>query len=134
MFTILIKGGLVMDGSGGPGYRADLAVAGDRIEAIGAFPEADAEVVIDATGLAVAPGFIDMHTHSDVLLPFLPGADSKVVQGVTTEVTGNCGGSMAPLSPAACQTIRVHDGAFKPRLESTTHRVDGPDGLFNPSE
>ncbi len=100
MLDILIKGGTVIDGTGSPRKLADVAIQGDRITAIEPLPQAEAEQVIDATGMVVAPGFIDMHSHGDFRLPFLPTADSKVHQGITLEVVGNCGSSMAPLSPA----------------------------------
>lgn len=99
MLDILIKNGTVMDGSGKPGLRADVAIRGRRIEAIELLPDAQAERVIDAGGLVVAPGFIDIHSHADYTLPVNPTSDSKVHQGVTTEVVGNCGIGMAPLTP-----------------------------------
>jgi len=93
---ILIRGGLVFDGSGRPGVAADIAVSGDRIAAIGPQLKDSARKVIDAEGLAVAPGFIDIKTHSDFTLPINPKAESKVRQGVTTEIVGHCGFSVAP--------------------------------------
>lgn len=97
MLDVLIQGGTVIDGTGDPGVAADVAIAGDRIEAIQPGLVAEADRTIDATGLCVAPGFIDPHTHSDVPLLVNPEAHSKVRQGVTTEVVGNCGSSPAPL-------------------------------------
>lgn len=98
MIDILIRGGTVLDGTGAPGVRADVGITGDRIAAIGDLSGAEAGQILDAPGLVVAPGFIDMHSHGDYHLPFLPTADSKVHQGITTEVVCNCGSSMAPLS------------------------------------
>jgi N-acyl-D-aspartate/D-glutamate deacylase len=96
--TLVVRGGTVLDGSGAPGVRADVAVAGDRVLAVG--PELAVPAgarVVDAAGLVVTPGFIDAHTHSDVV-PFMADAQPfKVLQGVTTEVVGNCGNSAAPL-------------------------------------
>ncbi len=100
MFDILIQGGTVIDGSGQPAYRADVAVQGERIVAVEPLEIAEAQVVIQAAGLVVAPGFIDIHSHADYTLPVNPTAGSKIHQGVTTEVVGNCGISIAPLSPA----------------------------------
>ena len=74
MLDVLIQGGDVMDGTGRPGRRADVAIAADRVEAIDLLPGATAARVIDATGHAVAPGFIDMHSHADFVLPGLPTA------------------------------------------------------------
>ncbi|HUC72874.1 MAG TPA: D-aminoacylase, partial [Stellaceae bacterium] len=85
---ILVKGGLVVDGSGRPGETGDVLVREGRIAALGpSLPQGSARVV-DAAGLAVAPGFIDIKTHSDFTLPINPKAESKVRQGVTTEIIG----------------------------------------------
>jgi len=94
---ILIKNGLVVDGTGRPGRTADLAVVGDRITAIAALPHGAGRRVIDAAGCVVAPGFIDIHSHSDFLWLLRPRSESKVMDGVTTEVCGNCGSSPFPL-------------------------------------
>jgi N-acyl-D-amino-acid deacylase len=97
---VLLTGVDVIDGSGSPPYRADVALQGDRIAAIGTLSAQAAPMVIDGRGLVAAPGFIDMHSHSDATLPINPQARSKIHQGVTTEVVGMCGGSPAPLDPA----------------------------------
>ena len=94
---ILIKGGTVYDGSLSNPSLKDIAVAGDAITAIGSFHRNEASAVIDAAGLAVAPGFIDSHAHSDFTILADPRAEGKVSQGVTTEINGNCGMSAAPL-------------------------------------
>lgn len=98
-FDLAIRGGTILDGTGGPAWQGDLGVAGDAIAAVGEFSPAQARRVIDATGLHVCPGFVDVHSHSDFSLPVYPTADSRVRQGITTEVTGNCGSSAAPLGP-----------------------------------
>ena len=98
MSRCLVRGGFVVDGTGSPGRHADVLVEGGQIAAIDIDGEIDASV-IDATGLVVAPGFIDIHTHADFTLLAFPSADSAVRQGVTTVVTGNCGGGMAPAMP-----------------------------------
>jgi N-acyl-D-aspartate/D-glutamate deacylase len=92
---LLITGGRVVDGSGNPWFRGDVAVVGDRIVAVGRLPPGRARRTIDAKGLVVAPGFIDIHSHSDYLLLEDGRAFSKVLQGVTTEVLGE-GQSVAP--------------------------------------
>ncbi|MGB9649845.1 MAG: hypothetical protein WCB44_32755 [Stellaceae bacterium] len=97
---ILIRGGTVIDGSGQPGEIGDVAVRDGRIAALGPSAPDGAAKVIDAEGLAVAPGFIDIKTHSDFTLPINPKAESKVRQGVTTEIIGHCGFSVAPILPA----------------------------------
>jgi N-acyl-D-amino-acid deacylase len=99
MHDLLIRGGLLFDGSGTAGVAADLAIADGRIAAIAPRLDGAAAKVIDATGLAVAPGFIDIKTHSDFTLPINPKAESKVRQGVTTEIIGHCGFSVAPALP-----------------------------------
>jgi N-acyl-D-aspartate/D-glutamate deacylase len=95
--TLVLRGGTVVDGTGADPVVADVAVAGDRVLAVGRdLPVGDARV-LDVGGLVVAPGFIDAHTHSDVV-PFMAEPQPfKVLQGVTTEVVGNCGNSAAPL-------------------------------------
>ena len=106
MYDIIIKNGLVVDGTGKDGYSADVGILGEKIAAIGDLSESEdrftgvehkAKIVIDATDLIVSPGFIDIHTHTDTGLVIEPRAESKIRQGVTTEVGGNCGGSVGPL-------------------------------------
>ena len=97
MFDILIRNGQVIDGSGAPGYRADVAVQGSRIARIGELDSDRAEKVIDAAGCVVTPGLVDMHSHTDFALPVCPTADSLAHQGITTTVMGQCGASPAPL-------------------------------------
>ena len=94
---ILIKNGTVYDGSPNNPYVKDIALCRDMIYAIGFFDHSDADMVIDADGMAVAPGFIDTHAHSDFTLLADPRAEGKISQGVTTEINGNCGMSAAPL-------------------------------------
>jgi N-acyl-D-amino-acid deacylase len=112
MYDLLIHGGTVVDGTDRPGFRADLAVKDGKIVALGGMPEAEAAERIDISGLAVCPGFIDMHGHSDTTLLVDRRGLSKVHQGVTTEVIGNCGFSPAPLTDEARDDIvRLH-GSF----------------------
>ncbi len=94
---ILFAGGEVIDGTGAERVRADMAVTGDRISAIGDLSDMQAGRKIDATGRIVAPGFIDVHTHDDNLLFRDADMTPKTSQGVTTVVVGNCGVSLAPL-------------------------------------
>src|SRR5207248_1745809 len=93
---VVLKGGLLVDGTGAPGRRADLAVRGDRIVAIGSFEPDPKAKIIDASSLVVAPGFIDLHTHSDtgIAQPRSRLNANYLTQGVTTVVTGNCGGGV----------------------------------------
>jgi len=95
---VLIRGGTVLDGLGEPPKRSDVRLDGDRVSVVGPGLVAErGEQVVDADGQVVCPGFIDIHTHSDVSLWLHPPGTSKLAQGVTTEVTGNCGFSAFPL-------------------------------------
>jgi N-acyl-D-amino-acid deacylase len=98
-WSLLIRGGSVVDGSGAPARRADVAVEGERIVAVAPSLSGEAARVVDATGQVVAPGFIDMHSHSDLFYFACPSAESKIRQGVTTEVVGMCSFSQAPVRP-----------------------------------
>src|SRR5437763_2148607 len=104
-WDVLIRGGTPWDGSSGPGERGDVAISDGRIAQLGRDLPGDAERIIDAAGLAVTPGFIDIKTHSDFTLPINPKAESKVRQGVTTEIIGHCGLSVAPCLPGKVQML-----------------------------
>jgi len=97
-YDVLITGGLIYDGSGRPGIIADLGIKNGRIAALGDLKNKPAKRKIDAAGLAIAPGFIDFHSHSDEELLLGAEAQSKIRQGVTTEIIGQDGGSVAPLT------------------------------------
>lgn len=101
MFDIVIRAGLVIDGTGSPGQRSDVGILGQRITALGQLGDAEAALVVDAENKVVAPGFIDPHSHSDWTLQANRDADSTIRQGVTTEIVGNCGISNAPISDAS---------------------------------
>lgn len=98
-FDILIRNGQIIDGSGSAPRAADLAISGDRIEVVDPLPDATAATEIDATGRVVAPGFIDVHVHSEVALLGGPHRYGSVLQGVTTHLLGPDGFGWAPLSP-----------------------------------
>ncbi len=101
-YDLLIRGGRIVDGTGNPWFYGDMAIRADRIVAVGRVPAGTAENEIDAKGLVVSPGFIDMHSHSDFLLLEDGDAQSKIRQGVTTEVLGegsSAGPSKGKLSP-----------------------------------
>ncbi|HEX2036481.1 MAG TPA: D-aminoacylase [Chloroflexota bacterium] len=111
-FDVVLVGGQVVDGSGAPAYRADVGVSGTRIAAIGDLGAAESPTRLDASGCIVSPGFIDPHTHSDLALLINPEAHSKIRQGVTTEVIGNCGSSPAPLGGPRDAEIRSRSNAL----------------------
>ena len=92
-FDLLIRNGKVIDGSGNPWFRADIGVLNGKIAAIGHYDSTQALRTIDATGLVVAPGFIDVHTHVESGIFRVPTADNYILDGVTSIITGNCGGS-----------------------------------------
>ena len=94
---LVLRGGTVIDGTGGPRLAADVRIEGGRIASIGSPVSTAGAAIIDATGLVVAPGFIDVHTHDDQIVLKEPAMLPKVSQGVTTVVIGNCGISLAPL-------------------------------------
>lgn len=111
MLDLIIHGGWVLDGSGNPWIKADIGVVGDRIEAIGDLNDAAAAGgarVIDARGKIVCPGFIDMHSHSDLAFLVHPVVEPKVRQGITTEVVGQDGIAAAPMAPEHVVRWRQH--------------------------
>lgn len=116
-FDVLVRGGLVYDGTGAPPQHRDVGLRGDRIEGVGDLSSAGATARrVDARGLALAPGFIDSHTHSD-LASFLPEehaavAAAAVRQGVTVEVSGNCGFSPFPFLPERRADVQSHVGVL----------------------
>jgi len=97
-FDLVIKGGLVVDGTGSPWFRKDVGITNGKITGLGYITD-DSGEIIDATGMIVSPGFIDLHNHSDFSILAYPGAESHVMQGVTTAIVGNCGLSLTPLNP-----------------------------------
>jgi N-acyl-D-amino-acid deacylase len=121
-FDLVIRHGLVVNGSGAPAFRADVAVSGDRIAAVGEVPE-EGTRTIDASGLAVAPGFIDVHTHDDLALLRTPAVDFNVRQGVTTDIVGNCGVGAAPSSEAYLDFYRTVLGGVLGPVEALEWRT-----------
>ncbi|MGQ0572441.1 MAG: N-acyl-D-amino-acid deacylase family protein [Armatimonadota bacterium] len=117
--NIIIRGTSVVDGTGRPSFKADIGIQGDQITAIGDLRAQPASLVIEASELVAAPGFIDIHSHSDFSLPIAPRSESKVRQGVTTEVVGQCGHSPAPVARQYRDELIRMSGIFSGRLPWT---------------
>jgi N-acyl-D-amino-acid deacylase len=117
-FDIIIKGGTVYDGTGGPPVRADVGIKADRIAAVGNLSRATAPMVVDAHGLAVVPGFINMLSHSESSLIADPRSLSEIKQGVTTQIFGEL--SMGPLNDQMKRRLRESQGDVKYDIEWTT--------------
>ena len=111
MFDIIIKNANIVDGSGSKGYKGDIAVKDGKIAQIGTV-DGEAKQIIDAAGLTATPGFIDSHSHGDGEVLEMPDMDNIVLQGVTTIIGGQCGGSNASLRQEGCQELRkaLHGG------------------------
>jgi N-acyl-D-amino-acid deacylase len=123
-FDVIITGAVLMDGTGAPGRQADVGVTGDRITAIGDLSVATAEDTVEAQDRVVCPGFIDMHTHSDLTALIDPRCASKVRQGVTTELVGHCGLSAFPLVKGTAQERTELDRVV---IEGHSPQVDWSD-------
>jgi len=107
-YDMVIKNGRIIDGSGNPWFQADVGIIGEEIVVLsrtGAATEANR--TIDASGMVVSPGFIDTHSHDDAYVLIDPMCSQKIAQGVTTDVAGNCGFSLAPLSNAHCDDMKA---------------------------
>lgn len=130
MFDLLIQNARIMDGSGRPAFRADIGINGKRIAAVGKLP-AEANRIINAEKLTVTPGFIDPHSHADLILPLDPKRQAelmrcKVAQGITTTIVGNCGLGCAPIgNDAAEATLRAVNAWMTPEPVEWTWRTIG---------
>ena len=107
MFDLIIKKSKIVDGSGNPWYKADVGVSNGRIQSIGKI-SSGADTTIDAEGLVVAPGFIDSHSHSDLMLMAEPEAMPKIMQGITTEIIGQDGLGEAPIKDDVLEDWRKY--------------------------
>jgi N-acyl-D-amino-acid deacylase len=117
-FDVIVKEGTIVDGSGAPPFRSDVGIRGERVASVSDLTGATARRIVDARGLTVSPGFIDVHTHSEEELLVNPKAESKIRQGVTTEILGMDGGSYEPavfaqeLSKLEEKGIALNAGSF----------------------
>jgi N-acyl-D-amino-acid deacylase len=107
---LIFRGATVVNGTGAAGFRADVSVVDGHIDQVGELGSASAATVIDARDLVLSPGFIDLHTHSDFTLTRFPRAISMTAQGVTTQLTGNCGFSPFPVLPERMELLREYAG------------------------
>lgn len=112
MLDLILRNARILDGSGNPWFRGDVGVQGDKIVTVGRVETDDAARTVDCGGQIVSPGFIDMHTHADVMLLAEPRHEGKVYQGVTTDLLGQDGLSYAPVSPKTLQLLRRHLAAL----------------------
>jgi N-acyl-D-amino-acid deacylase len=111
-YDIAIKNARIIDGTGNPWYRGEIGIKNGKIAKIGLHLEGTNE--IDATGMVVSPGFIDIHSHTDYILPFFKSMESFVRQGITTCVMGMCGGSLAPIHPDRVEEFKKDVSTFIP--------------------
>jgi N-acyl-D-amino-acid deacylase len=110
MPSLLLRGGSIVDGTGGPAFRGDIRVAGGRVVAVGKADATESEEILDVDGRVVAPGFIDLHSHGDLIWAWPSPRREEIVrgriaQGITTEIVGNCGLGVAPLLGDAAHSI-----------------------------
>ena len=116
MFDLLLKGARVVDGTGNPWFVADVGIQGGRIAAVGCLEGSGAARELDLTGMVLAPGFVDIHSHSDFILPLPNHVDilgPLLAQGITTVVNGNCGLSPAPVERANLELLKSYTAFFQ---------------------
>ncbi len=116
VFDLIIKNGKIINGAGNPWYRGEIGVENGKIVKIAPEIKDDAKKVIDANGMIVCPGFIDIHSHSDYFLPVGRGQESTLYQGVTTAVVGMCGDGMAPIPEGKEEEFKKRIGTLYPAL------------------
>jgi N-acyl-D-amino-acid deacylase len=127
-FDLVIRGGTVFDGTGAAGVLADVGVRGDRIVGFGTIgARGDAE--LDARDLAVAPGFIDVHSHDDFAVLLEPEMPFKVMQGVTSDIVGNCGSGVVPFEAGLARFSRMHPGASVPAWDGFAGYLERVDAV-----
>ena len=115
-FDTVFKNGIVINGTGNPGFKADIGIKGDTIKRIGSIDPSRANSVIDVSGEVISPGFIDVHSHSDLTLLVDPRARNAIKQGVTTDVIGNCGFSGGPVGEGKEELYKDYMIGYQPGL------------------
>lgn len=117
VFDLIIKGAKVLDGTGNPWFRRDIGISKGKIKLLGRVT-VEAKEIINAEGLTVSPGFVDLHNHNDLSVLAYPNLESHLMQGVTTSVTGNCGLTMAPINARNLDLLRTYLAPFlKPSID-----------------
>lgn len=114
MYDIIIRNAKIIDGTGAAAYNSDIAIRHGKIAFIGTFKDTDAKESYDAKGLIATPGFIDIHTHSDKTLITFPKSESRLLQGITTEIGGNCGISPFPVLSRYLDDLKLYEGGRLP--------------------
>ncbi|MDP8921556.1 MAG: D-aminoacylase [Chloroflexota bacterium] len=112
MLDVILRGGRVLDGAGNVDVPADVAIDNGRIAAVGWLRTAEARENVDVTGLTICPGFVDVHCHSDALPFAAEPLPAKILQGVTTEINGNCGSTAFPLLPETADLLKEHQAGL----------------------
>lgn len=105
-FDLIVKNGWILDGTGGPAWKGDIGISGEIITVLDTIDPSQGKRILDASGMYVCPGFIDIHSHSDGYLYGYPEGQSRVLQGITTELAGNCGYSASPLTGVGAEDRR----------------------------
>lgn len=131
MYDLLIKNAKIVDGSGGPWLRGDVAVKGGKIAKVGKIEDEKASMVINAEDKVLSSGFIDAHSHADFVCATVNDATSKITQGVTTEIVGNCGLSMAPVQLRTVEELKQYLLAFIPSEVKPSWEWESFDDWFN---
>jgi len=125
MYELILRKGKIVDGTGNPWFRADIAISEGRIAQIGDLSRETADRVLDAEDLVVAPGFIDIHSHADFTLLVNPKAESTIRQGVTTMVTGNCGHTPYPVKEETKEDLKRLILGYIPEVKIDWVSLDG---------
>ncbi len=131
MFDVLLKGGKVIDGSGGPPFPADVALLDSMIADLGRLDGATAETIIDVTGLFITPGFVDAHVHGDLMLLADPVHLPALKQGVTTYIIGQDGSSFAPASPPTMDFMRRYTAGFNGNPDGLSYAWNSVDSYLS---
>ncbi len=125
MLDLILKNGTVIDGTGRTRFEADLGISKGKVVSIGNLSQAKAKKIIDISNMVVCPGFIDMHSHSDLSILAHKKATGSISQGITTEVAGSCGWSLAPCKEETRSSVleRLIKGLIDEKLSTACHGI-----------